>query len=256
MAKQQNETASKDVKKEERVPFKIELDQHIPFNGVAESKYITSMDFLHLISVLFKNVYADFEGCVLDSNNTGDIMAGLIFNHGRYDEGDVVACERFDAKTSGSTVIDKMRFNDRQMTVGDRYVLTQDGVDGLAPLVLPKYYKNGKPNNGPNWGTIVGEWTEAAPQSMYTYQQPVQYTKVSGISLERICSLLYGTGSEDDGYFEYGVKVVGVIPNPFQTQNQRNANYVFLITKASKGELENVYRKLGFGNTGSSIIRA
>ena len=240
----------------ERKPFVIELKEHVPFDGIASTKYITSSTFLHLTSVLFKSVFADFEGCVFEASGQGEPTVSLIFNHGKYGENDVVACERASGKAIGNAVVDRMRNRDRQMTEGDRYFLTEDGKDAFTPLIHPKYFKDGKPS----WKSIISEWNDMTPQTYYTsYGNVPQYTKVSGLQLSKIAALLYGfkdDNSSSDDYFEYDVRIMGTLNGQFNVPMTRNANYLMTITKVSKAEVENVYRELGFGSVGSSIIRA
>lgn len=241
-------------KNEERKRFKIELEEHAPFNGIAETSYITSNEILKLVSEVFRGVFADFEGCMFEPTNDGEPTIALLFNHGKYNvdgEKISVACEKAGGKESGYTVIDRSRYRDRQMLEGDRYYLTEDGKDAFAPLLVTKRYNNGNPN----WKYIVSEFTERTPYNMYNQSQPVQYTKVSGISLDRMCGLLFGTKMEDD-YYEYKAQIVGTLTPPANIYMAPvTCNYMLTVTRVSSKQVSEAYRKAGFGNVNAYIVR-
>lgn len=245
--------STKNNKNEERELFQIEVTEHLPFNDVARSKYVTSNDFLAAVAELFKNVFSDFEGCTFDVGN-GEATVGLIFNHGEYDEDAVVACMRPGSDDCSSSVIARTRTRDHMLQEGDRYQLTQDAKDAITPLLVQKFYNNGKPN----WKQIAGDFVERNGNNIYMPMKMAQtYTKISGIDLNRLCSLLYGNKIEND-FMEYQVNIVSALnPQAYQMFGASiNSNYMLLITRASSNEVKAVYEKLGYGTMNSNIIRA
>lgn len=243
-------------KNEERKRFKIELEEHAPFNGIAETSYITSNEILKLVSEVFRGVFADFEGCLLETtnNNEGEATVALLFNHGNYDEKDEdvhIACEKAGGKTCGNTLLDRSRFRDRQLTEGDRYYLTEDGKDAITPLLTVKRYNNGNPN----WKYIVSEFFERTPNNMYNQGRMPQYTKVSGISLDRLCTLIFGAKMEDD-FYEYKATIVGALTPPANYYMMPvTSNYMLTVTRVSSKQVAKAYEKAGFGNVNAYIVR-
>lgn len=241
-----------DQNKNKREKFKIEVEEPVAFDAIAESKYLTSNELCRLTSELFKTVFADYEGCVFNSIN-GEISMSLIFNHGKYDDDTIVACERSGSKNSGSIVVDRTRNRDRQLREGDRYYLTEDGKDVVMSLLTPRAFNNGNPN----WREIVSEWTDRSAMNMYSYQQLPQYTKVSFIDLRNLCKLIFGSKIDGDTV-DYSVAIAASLtPNGYHAMGNMsmNMNYMLNITRASAKEVVAVYEKLGFGSMGTSIVR-
>lgn len=241
---------SEQTKKEVREKFEINFEEHPSFNGIASTAYITSNELLKLTSELFKAVFADYEGAILELNNGGgEPTVSLLFNHGKYEENAIVACELANGKASGSAVIDRTRNRDRQMMEGDRYYITQDGKDVIETILTSRLYNNGNPN----WKLLVGEYQERNMYTMYNYQAAPQYTKIGGISLARLCGLIYGTKEADDR-FEYDVRITSPV-TPYQMNGTTTTNYLLTITKVSTKEISKVYERLGFGPMNGNIIR-
>lgn len=239
-------------KNNQRKPFKITLDEHQPFEAIAESKYLTSNELCRLTSELFKGVFADYEGCIFETTN-GEPTMSLIFNHGKYAENDTVACERAGNKVSGSSILDRSRNRDRQLQEGDRYYLTEDGKDAIMSLLTSRAFNNGNPN----WKNIVGDYTDRNVMNMYQYNQLPQYTKVAFIDLRNLCRLIFGNNVDGDTV-DYSVTIASPLtPNGYQTMGSvpMNMNYMLNITRASAKEVAAVYEKLGFGTMGTHIVR-
>lgn len=238
---------------EKRKEFKIEVKEHAELPAIAKTAYISSNDFCKLTSELFKGVFADSEGCFFEAGN-GEPTVSLLFNHGQYDEGAVLACELAGGKASGSSILDRTRNRDRQMTEGDRFYLTEDGKDAIKNLLTSRLYNNGNPN----WRAIVGEWTDRSVVNYYNMGQIPQYTKVAGISLSRLCGLIFGNKSEDGEFVEYDVRIATALTPVGYPQNgmNMNVNYMLAITVVSSAEVAKIYEKLGYGTVGAHIIRA
>lgn len=234
-----------------RKKYEIELEKPVDLPAIAKTAYLSSNDLCKMVSELFKAAFADFEGCFFDATN-GEPSVSLLFNHGKYDEDAVTACERVGGKMSGSSLIDRTRNRDRQMIEGDRYYLTEDGKDVISTLLTGRAFNNGNPN----WKMLVSEWQDRSVSTMYNYGQTPQYTKVSNISLQRLCSLIFGKKNEDNDYVEYDVRVTMPLTAMGYPQNMNmNKNYLLTITVVSSNEVAKVYEKLGLGTVGAHIIR-
>ena len=241
--------ANANQRKPERVPFKIELTEHLPFNGMATTEFVSSNDFGKAVSDLFRNVFADFEGCIFEvpQNTQLPPYYSLIFNHGDYDENATVACERANgAKNNGDDVLARIRYRDTMLNNGDRFILNDDGKDAIKPLLLSRLFNGGNPN----WKNITGDYTEGQ-QGLYGYQG-MQYTKVSFIDPDRLATLLYGEKEKDgDSNVDYHVSIFGPMNN---LAGQMNSNYMLSIIRVSEKEVGAAYEKLGLGSV-SRIIK-
>lgn len=234
-----------------REKFVINVDEPIEFETIAKTAYYSSADFCKMVSELFSSVFADYEGCLFDASTNGVASVSLIFNHGNYDDGATVATEKMGGKTSGSSIIDRSRIRDRQMSEGDRYYLTDDGKDAITPLLNPVAYNNGNPN----WRHIVSEFQDNSNGSYYNYGRGTQFTKVSNISLSKLCGLIFGKKNKNGDDLEYDVKLAAPMVNQYQP-NGITGNYMLTITSISAEVVESLYRKMGWVSAGANIIRA
>lgn len=229
--------------KEERTPFKIELENPIPFTPIAETEYLTSNDLCQLTNELFKSVFADCEGSIFEPGNGMPPFISLVFNHGNYDNGTRVACERM-AGSKGNDVVSRVRYRDNYVANGDRYFLTDDGKDVFKELLNPRAYNNGNPK----WKTIVAEHQEMQPM----YGQQPQYTKVMFLDPARICEKIFGDELDGDK-IAYNVNIIASM-NRTPMPNVASNNFLLQVTRVSAKEIKGVYEKLGFGSF-SSIVR-
>ena len=225
----------------------IQVQEPEPFEAIAESKYITSNDFCKLVSELFKSAFADYEGCTFNVGNGGEPSISLIFNHGNYSDDDIVACHRTTNEV-GSTVIDRTRSRDRFQRDGDRYYLTEDGINTITPLLIPRMYNNGKPD----WKRITGEFVDRNNYNYYNAPQLPQYTKVDFIDIRRLSSLIFGSTTADGDKVEYDFRIIF---NPTNNQYGMTPNYLLDISRVGANEVKKIYEKLGFGSLGSTIVR-
>lgn len=240
----------KDETKREK--FTIEVAEPLEFQTIAKTAYYSSNDFCKMVSELFSSVFADYEGCLFDATSNGMASISLIFNHGNYDEDATCATEKMGGKTSGSSLIDRSRIRDRQMTEGDRYYLTEDGKDAIMPLLNPVAFNNGNPN----WRHLVSEIQDNSNGSYYNFGRGTQYTKVSNISLSKLCGLIFGTKDKNGDDLEYDVKLAAPMMNQYQVGNGITGNYMLTVTSISSEVVESLYRKMGWVSAGANIVRA
>lgn len=232
----------------ERTPFVVEIDEHYPFDSIAATKFVTSTELCKMISDLLKNVFADYEGCIFETNQGMEPTIALIFNHDDHSNSDLpCACERAGSKQVGNTVIDRGRARDMYNRSGDRYFLSEDGQDFVKTLVTGRSFNNGKLD----FKRLVSEFSDPGPMNNSFYQQLIQYTKVSFISINKICGLLFGTDEENDDHAEYMVSIA----TPLMTNYGRNNNYVLRIEKVSAKEISSFCNKIGITMQAVNIIR-
>lgn len=232
-----------------RVPFEVTIDEHYDFDAIAASKFITSNELCKMVSDLLHGVFADYEGCIFEINQGMEPTISLIFNHGDYSNSDLpCACERNGVKQVGNTIIDRGRSRDQFNRNGDRYYLTEDGQDFVKQLIIRRLYNNGNLD----YKRIVGEIVDRGPINTSFVAQMNQYTKVSFISIDRLCALLFGTDEESGDRVEYTVGISAPI-NP--GYNTAITNYVLNITRISAKELSNFCNKIGVNMQAINIVR-
>ena len=230
-----------------REPFVVEIDEHYPFDSIAASKFITSNELCKMVSDLLRGVFADYEGCIFEVNQGMEPTISLIFNHGDYTGSDLpVCCERSGAKQVGNTVIDRGRSRDLFNRNGDRYYLTEDGQDFVKQLIIRRLYNNGNLD----YKRIVSEIVDRGPVNTTFVQQLNQYTKVAFISIDRLCSLLFGTDEENGDRVEYTVGISAPINAGYGV-----SNYVLNITRISAKELSSFCNKIGVNMQTINIVR-
>jgi hypothetical protein len=247
-----NQQASAESK-QERKPYTIDLEEHLPFNGVASTAIITSKQFCSCLNELFHQVFADYEGSkFIIPQNGGRPTIDLVFNHGNYENADLpVACENATKPNAGkgqNSILEIARGRDRLMKEGDRFYLTQDGQDIIKPLLDPYHFNRGKIN----WGNIIFPTTDGNNMmQIYGYRQQ-QYSEVTGLDLNRLADLLYGVKDKDGKIYQNHVDIKA----PGSNGPVYGAPlYIFWITRVSQDTVQEVYQSLGIGTGTSSIIR-
>ena len=240
-----SENATKTENTREKYSVKVD-----PVNFAAdyEGKFISSIDFCRLTGEYFRAAFADYEGCSFDIQN-GVPSISLYFTHNEVTG--TRAVNRMDKKESGSTLLDKTRSRDLMYREGDRYYITDDGIDIISGLLMPSLYNGGKIN----WKNIVSDIVDRNNGNFYMNPHPRQITKISGIDPRNICSLIYGTKDETGDNVDYGVRVVGDLSIRNGLMPQAVSNYALSIDRAHTGNLTKTYESFGIANAGSSIIR-
>lgn len=235
---------------QERKPFEVQIDDHYDFDGIASTKFITSIQFCKMVSDLLHNVFSDFEGCMFEPTVQGmEPTIALVFDHDDHTNDSLpCAMERAGSSKSGSSIIDRGRARDFYNRNGDRFLLTEDGQDFVKTILSRRMFVNGKID----FKKIVGEYSEPNMNSFY-YQQPVPYTKVSYISISRICQLLFGNGKDENDNVEY---IANVVPfnGGFNGYNRTN-NYILTLTKVSAKEINDFCGQIGLSMQSCNIIR-
>lgn len=232
--------------KETREKFKLEIEPE-EFKPIGEFKLTTSSDLGKLAYAVFSQVFADFEGVIFEPGNGGEPTYSLIFNHGKYEDDEMVGVKSaVSAKSDSSSVVDRIRTLDNLYKNGAKYLATEDLMDVVEKLLIPQYYNGGKPK----WGQIVVDFSERS-YSIYN-SNVVQYTKINGISAKRLAALIYGYKTDEDSY-DYEVRVVGpAVANPM---GGKPNNWILQISRASYSEVNALYKAYGYTTSPSNIIK-
>ena len=234
-----------------REKYSIKLEQPLDFEGISSTKYVTSNELVKMFSELMSQAFADFEGCLFDPTGKEPTVVAL-FNRGDFGDSTVATTRAAEAKT-GNSVIDYTRRRDFAKTSGEKYTLTQDGMDVILPMLSRTLFNN---QGKPNMGLIVEDFCERGMVNYYMPTPPTVYTKVKGITLDSICKLVYGDneGGEEVAYL---CAIASAINPSFGAQAGVPAsNYVLSISRISAKALNELYSKLGMNKSGLNIIRA
>ena len=225
----------------EREKFKIEAEPE-KFNDIGRFAILTSAELGSLANQRFKEVFADYHGIIFDPVS-GEPSFSLFFNRGIYGEDEIVGTvPAVSAKGySSNDAIDRVRKMENLYKNGAKYVATEDLKDVVEKLLLNKYYNKGNPK----WGQIIVDYTERTG-----YNETTTYTKIYGISPERLVSFIYGYKDDEGDTFDYDVKVLGPIGTPF---NGKPTNWVLQVSRASYNEVKKLYRNFGCAITDSAI---
>ncbi len=235
---------------EKREPFTIELEEPLDFEYDAKVSFLTSDKLGLAVNQLCRSVFADYEGCKIEISQKNELTLSLLFRHEvNRDESKCYGVELCSAKKTNNSTIDRVRGRDWAVQNGDRYTLTDDAKEAITPWLKG----NLRANNGKiNWGAIISEYSENV--NMYSYKTE-QFTKVSGLDLNVICSLLFGKKDSKGDNVVYDVQYKGVanaVPGiNFAGTSQK---LILWVNQINFDKLQKTYIDLGLGSP-SSIIR-
>ena len=169
------------------------IQEHETFEHIMDAKFLTSTKLCELISAMFSNIYADYEGCnmeFLPGSNTPSIT--LFFNHKNTDSALPFAFSKEDTdnKTTNSTLRSTRSFNNRLIN-GDKYYPTDKGY-ALEEFLFDNnnlYVTNKDGKRIPNWGKLIAEVADGNFQFMNV---PQQYTQVKCLDPGKIVEAIFG----------------------------------------------------------------
>ena len=249
-----NSTASETEKK----IFKISdlIQEHETFEHISDSKFLTSTKLCELVSAMFSNIYADYEGCNMDFiPGTNQPSITLFFNH-KNTEGSALPCacskEDSTAKASNSTLRSTRSYNSRLVN-GDRYYLTEEG-QALEEFLFDsqQFYTTKDGQRTANWGKLVSEVADGNFQYQNIAQQ---YTQVKCLDPAKIVEAIFGRFAGNSEWV-YGVRVLRSIPSFTMITGMTTAGYVIAIERVSKSEVDALAKQFGLNTSaGLNIIR-
>jgi len=232
----------------------------VNFASIANTAYIHSNQFANIVAATFRQTFADFEGCLFETAQDGRPFMSFFFNHAKNENSDLpCACELANAAaTKGNDVISRMRQRDSLMKEGDRYFLTQDGIDIFSELV-PDFYRNR--NNKIDWKKYVSESNDPTlvpnQWDRSSWGRPrAQFTQVTFVDVNLLAKLVYGSyNKETKEIYDYEVTIRACLDapmNPYQQYN-RNHNFMLEIKQVPVHALQEVYKSIGIVQ-GSGLI--
>ena len=251
---------------EQEQALKIMVDEHAKFNPISDTKYLTSVEFCEIVSSLFRNIFADWEGCKMAPLQGANTLQMLFyFNH----KEQVIAnsdlcrgCTKDEDSTTKSQTLAALRHRDHLLTNGDSYHLTEDGMSSLRDFL----YDNAnlyKRNGDVDWKKVVAEASDYVAQG---YGQPVaqQLTQISWIDPVKLATLIFGENDdngEDNANWVYNIRVLRSMPSAnysfgMYVGNNQPQNYLLAIDRISGEETKKLAALYGLvlGN-GLGIVR-
>ena len=241
------------TKPEEAKEFVININDHEKFNGLVETKYISSNELCKLVAEIFRSVYADFEGCRFEINQQGLPFISLFFNHSEPDEKDrvngVTRTVQDKTGTLKNETVRRIRQHDTNNRVGDRYFLTEEGSSGIGKFIHDFYIN--KKDGKINWDKITAEVSQ---RQTYYGQPPVSLTQVSMLDPNKLVTEIYGSTDEEGNNIVYSVNLMKSVPQ--QVGMGLQAQFFLAIQKVSEKEVVALCNQLGVApNQGLDIIR-
>lgn len=261
-----SETTPNNAGQQERELLKISVDEHAKFNPISDTKYLTSVEFCETVSSLFRNVYADWEGCkMVPLQGANQLQILFFFNHKEQIIANselARACTRDENTTTKSSTLAALRHRDHLLANGDSYHLTEDGESSIRDFLYDNnnlYKRNGEVE----WKKVVAEASDYVAQG---YGQPVaqQLTQVSWIDPVKLATLIYGENDDDkesENNWVYNIRVLRSMPSAnysygMYVGNNQPQNYLLAIDRISSEETKKLAALYGLvlGN-GLGIVR-
>ena len=249
--------ANETTDKSEKEVLKIQVKEHSKFDHITDAKFLPSKELCESISELFRNVYADYEGCVMEvMPGTQLPMISLFFNHKEISGTSLAyACSKSIDDETKNTTLRSLRLNERMLKQGDRYYLTDEGKSGLEDFLI----RNGSLlNNGKiNWGKIVADVADPNVGYLGYGTTPMQYTKVSFIDPAAVAKAIYGEKDEDGTKWVYGIRILRSLPTVAMLPGQQVSNsWMLALERVCEQEVNKLAMMAGFSvNSGLDIIR-
>lgn len=240
----------------------LTIQEHEEFNPIVGSKYLSAKEFCETVSSMFKVVFADYEGCIINGvAGTTQIEVKLFFNHNKTASDLPVCCSKeIDEAGTQNPLLAKTRRYNARMTMGDRYFVTEEGQATLAPLLINN--KTLLNSNGTiNWGKICSEVADTSSQFAFEPMRQ-QYTAISFIDPVKLIELIYGTELVDEANEEhkwvYNLGLVSSIPTlaPLNANPNSPMNWMLRIDRISEEETAKLARRYGLSVTnGLEMVR-
>ena len=244
------------TRNEELEEFDIRIEKHPKFDYICKRALLTSTELGSIISSLFREVYADFEGTTFEiAPNSNNFMCCLVFNHKNTEGSNLyTACTKEISDKTKNETLKRIRTYDTIRNAGEKYYLTEFGKKGIVKFLQDNrmIYKDKGENRGePKWDKIVGE---VADNSTNIYGAVrMQYTKVSYIDPNKVLSEIYGATDEDGNKLCYNISIIGSVPtyNPMMQSN--NKVYRLAIDVISENNLVEYANKNGLSGMVSNL---
>jgi len=210
-------------------PLSLDVEP-IKFDGLIKSKLITTIGIGKLVWELFKPVFPEYEGCIIQPDQYGQLQITLYFK----DKGKLTDTNALKAVTPiglnqhSSSAYEKIAAINQRFSAS-KFELTKD-----AKEILGEFYwvrNNGKVQ----WSQVVNEVTSQ------DYNGYSVHLKVTGLDLTRVLRKIYGF-KIDGARVDYSVSII----KPIGMDNTGLLqNYLISIQQLDTREVENLAKEVG-----------
>lgn len=235
------------VKKEKA---NISVVDHLEFKGDLKSSIISSIEMAEIVSAFFAPAFSDYYGCNIRVNDghinpaiansvpLGAIYVDLYFkDQGKNDKGGWKNLELNSNKNESGTDLSTRFFRvNNQANKSRAYKVTDETYEALEEFMfIGNHFKI-------NWNLHTQEIQ--SPMSVYGKEEIV--VCISGISLEKIISKIYGTVT-DDARYEYKVLPETIIPN-------KNGEFIMMVFQLDNNAVRELQNTLGVYNPNAPMF--
>lgn len=209
----------------------IYVKEHASFQTTLETNLTTTNKLCALINEFFRPVFCDYEGCFIAPNPDGSLGLVIYFkDKGQAAEDQIKNLKLYGVSTEkSSNVMDRIRNINATNSQRRAFEVTSNTKDALI-----RFYDN--PNV--NWGKVIYECT--SNNNNYNNQYNI-LVAVSGISVNRVLTTIFGNKDENNDNVQYDAKIMRPLSGSF--------NYIISIMRLNNTDLEKFASELGMFNT-------
>lgn len=262
---QANETEATNEKKE----FRIKIAQKIDFDPLFDCKIMESVTLCGLVSKIFHASFSDFEGCnfmvpMTNQNTPNPNMSpsiDLYFNHRETaptGPDQTRGVTRKLEEQIKSNVVKIVRDRDRRVNEGDKFYLTEDAKNAIAPFLLDIPAIKDR-NGNIKWGSIVSLVADPVTPVMGIRTVPSQYTLVKYIDPRKILATVFDDGGKDDPKaYDFTLASRKTANVGYGNQPIYTNNWIMIINRISSQNVKEYMEEYGLGyqyNTTFPMIR-
>lgn len=262
------ETKNTNTTEQQKQALKITVEpgNHESFNPISDTKYLTSVEFCEIVSTMFRDIFADWEGCKMVPLQGANVLQMIFFfNHNEHviTNSDLYrACTRDENSETKNATLASLRHRDHLLASGDAYHLTDDGMSSLRDFLYDNnnlYKRNGEVD----WKKVVAEASDYTTTQGYGQPVAQQLTQVSWIDPIKLATLIFGENDSEDTVdnWVYNIRVMRSMPSAnysygMYVGNNQPQNYLLAIDRISGEETKKLAALYGLviGN-GLGIIR-
>lgn len=223
----------------ERTKVSITVADHPTFEGDMKSNIISSIDMAEIVSSLFAPAFADYYGCNIRVNDghTNPVIASTMPIGAIYVD---LYFKDFGNAPEGTqkNIVSRNADKDKSGDLGARFMRVNGAFNNSRAYTVTKETYEALEDFAFNQGrTRWNEHTQEITTSMSTYGKEEVVVCISGLSLDKIVTAIYGDVT-DEARYEYRTTVSTVIPSKTQ-------EFIMQVTQLDLAAVRNLQKALG-----------